>query len=484
MIEDKRVPPEVDVDPLGDMMLDFLIDHDNEEPFVDFKETVSVAKDAPFAKIAKDVFAFSNYGGGFFLVGFKRRPRTDDQDTEKKERRNYLPVGLPEGFNVDQADLQQKFNAYAESPIQIQYREFSKDYEGLARKLAAIYVPPSTSVLKPVKNGDYVDAKGRSKVAFKAGTVLFRRGTQSIVASNEETSLIAARAEKAGYRLSVLSGEPDRVQETLHSNLFEVTELPETIFVAEAKPRVQGQPNGTLEAPKVAVYIMRNNKVITFDDLTEPDCPLQSLIDPLSVREEEFQGWLADDDKQRMVADLLNKELRFHSEGIGLLHEPQKEKFFFACPKEVREESWRPRFKTTSTLTVAKKIWASQLKRPIYWHVAVIARFTYINNGLFLMLSPTIQLTDDGYVAVFGPKEGTVITRLTYNRYNSTYLNSLLFWISKLAAGKEVLPLSQGRVKVSAKPVECKLDVGILADRPVGEPIEEPPQIELGEGDS
>lgn len=68
-VSQTRGLPEVDVEPLGDLMLDFLIEHDKEETFLDFKETLSIARNAPFAKVAKDAFAFSNYGGGFLATG-------------------------------------------------------------------------------------------------------------------------------------------------------------------------------------------------------------------------------------------------------------------------------------------------------------------------------------------------------------------------------------------------------------------------------
>ena len=100
--------PEVNVEPLGDIMLDFLIDRDREDTFIDFKESISISKEAPFAKIAKDIFAFSNYGGGFILLGFRQKPKLKNRvenTEEKKEKRTFLPIGLPDSFYIDQADL-------------------------------------------------------------------------------------------------------------------------------------------------------------------------------------------------------------------------------------------------------------------------------------------------------------------------------------------------------------------------------------------
>ncbi len=483
MIEDTRVPPEVDVDPLSDLMLDFLIDHDNEEPFLDFKEILSVTKDDPFAKTAKDIFAFSNYGGGFILIGFKKSPKPKDSDEEKeeKEKRNYLIVGIPEDFAIDQAVLQEKFNARSNSPLQLQFREFYRAVDGLQKKLAAIYVPPSTCVLKPIDDGHFKDLRGKDHLGYRKGVVLFRRGTQSIPASREETAWIERRADRAGYRISVLSGQPDIVEETISTNLLPVVKLPELIW--SAAPSLRKSPDSSFapEPRPTAVYVMRNDRIISFEDLSDPNGPLWSLVRPETVGEEEVEAWLEDPDRRRIIVELLNKEIRFLAERIGLLHEPRKSKFYFSCDGDNRKETWIPRFREISTLTVAQRMWAQQLHHYIFWHTAVVARFTQLDDRLYLMLTPTLQLTEDGHHAIFGQREGTVITRLTYNRYNSSYLNSLLFWIFKLAKGLESIPLAGGKVLVSAEPAVSKLPVGILSDRPASEVMEETPEIEIEE---
>ena len=86
MIESILSLPEVNVEPLGDTMLDFLIERDHEEPFIDFKEKMSISKKSPFSKIAKDIFAFSNYGGGFIILGFKKRKKLNLKNKIKLSR--------------------------------------------------------------------------------------------------------------------------------------------------------------------------------------------------------------------------------------------------------------------------------------------------------------------------------------------------------------------------------------------------------------
>jgi hypothetical protein len=207
------------------------------------------------------------------------------------------------------------------------------------------------------------------------------------------------------------------------------------------------------------------------------------MIEPQSVQKEELAAWLNDPDKQRVVIRLLNKEILFLAKRIGLLDEPKKQKFYYGCDGEFRTETWTPRFRRSSTLKVAQRIYAQQLRRYIFWHLAVVARFTSLDGNLYMRLTPTLQLTDNGRKAIFGEKEGTVITRLTYNRYNSSYLNSLLFWISRLSQENEAISLAQGAIHVSAEPAECRVNVGIMSDRPVAEPVLESPEVEV-EGDT
>jgi hypothetical protein len=471
--------PEVNVEPLGDIMLNFLIEKDHEDEYLDFKESLSISKDSPFAKVAKDIFAFSNWGGGFIIIGFRDRKNLLSENPE--EKRNYLPILLPENFHIDQADLQSKFNAYSPEPLHIQYQEFFRNLEGADYKLAAIYVPPSTSVLKPLKDGFYVDEKGKRRQAFSAGAVLIRRGTQSVLASKEETSFVQRRAQTEGYRISVLSGQPDQIQEKIYSNLFEVTKIPKIIWTAYPKSAdsvISGRVNNI---PYSEVYTPWNNKIVTFTDLSNPKGPFWNEIETSSIQKEDITGWLNDTDKQRIVINLLNKEIRFLADRIGLLREEyRRQKFYYSCDGESRTETWSPRYRTSSTLTVAQRMWANQLGRYIFWHISVMARFRYIGNRLFLRLDPTLLITTDGRRAVFGEKEGTIITRLTYHRYNASYLNSLLFWISRFAEGKDSFSLAQGKIVVSAKPVESKINIGILSDRPVAEPPTEIP-VEIEE---
>jgi hypothetical protein len=145
-----------------------------------------------------------------------------------------------------------------------------------------------------------------------------------------------------------------------------------------------------------AVYVLWSDRLVTFDDISKPESQLWNLNDPRSVRQEMLAAWVADRDGQWVLIWLLNKEFRFLAERLSLLHEYRKQQFYFSSDGESRTETWTPRFRFSSSLPVAQRMWAQQLRRFVFWHLADYANFTYLGNRLFLELSPSIQLTENG----------------------------------------------------------------------------------------
>ena len=483
--------PEVDPEPTGDMMLDWLIDHDKEEPYLDFKESLDISKTAPFPKIAKDFFAFANYGGGFILIGFRHKTKfpklaegTAEVSVEDdfKFERDYVPVGLIDTHHIDQATLQEKFNSFSTEPLTIEYREFTRKIDGIPVKLAAVYVPPSTSPLKSTKDGVYTDASGKKKSAFLKDTVLFRRGTQSVPAIPQEISWIERRCLKEQYRLSILSGNTDEIIESIYSNLFEVTKLPEKIWTAVPYKVEEGEESKLNKKGNYnAVYVYWRGEIATFDDISNSNSPLHDGVVTYTIESEPISAWIEDEDKRRALVKLMNREIRMQAYKVGLIREDKKNKFYFECHDQARVENWKSRFRESSPLKVADRMWANQLNRFIFWNLAVIANFTFIGSRPFLKLNPSLLITQDGINPLVSSREGAIITRMTHDRYNSSYLNHTLFWISRLSESRDAIVLARGKLAISAKPCETKLSYGIMADRPTSEPMQEEPIIEIGD---
>ncbi len=469
--------PEVENEPLDDHVIDFLIDHDGEESYLDFKESISIGRDYPFSELAKDMLAFLNYGGGFVLVGFREKSKSTLEE-DKKSKRQYIPVGLPDEFHVDQADLQTKYNSYCVHPITILYREFQRNLGNGERKFAIIYFPASTELIKAARSGTYVDKQGRNRTPFLVGWILYRRGTQSVPATKEEIAFIQQRTLNTQYKLSILSGRPDRIKETIFSNLFETSVAENTIFTGlpRKQPYGYGSPS---RIPNEYVFKSWGTMDVTFETLDDPWNPLWGRVVTESIERHKVSEWLPDEDKSRVVIGLLNKEFGFLARRIGLLRLEDEDRYYFQCDGESRKVSWKPRFRESSELTVAKKTPIPKLKRDAYIHLAVNTGFIHFDNRIYLGLFPTLMLTADGRNPTTGEKEGAVLTSLLHNRYNQAFLNDLLFWIQQFSCGQDKISLAHGRISVASRPTESIMGVGILSDRPVSEGVPEPSKMEV-----
>jgi len=442
--------------PLDDLVVDFILSQRRETAELDFKLTLDIRKGSEFAKIAKDIFAMSNYGGGHLVFGF-----------EESETGSFNPVGLPKDFHVDQATLQEKFNSYSNEPIALEYREVERIIDGEKEKFAIIYIPPSPTVLKPIKYATYRDKKtGREKKVFSRDEILIRRGTQSVHATLNEIKFIERRSTQTDYKISLLSGEPDRIKENLYTNMFKVIELPTHVFEVEIPTNIRFHYFETKDIPYVRPW--RSNKIYSFCDLKQD--PFQKYVIEGSYHIHSIEDFLNSQDKRNLLIQLLNSEIRNAALKKGMRYDwRDKNVYFYPTDKSERYEVWQGRYRKTPK-RVASKIYVRELKRSLFVHDAALICFHFIGEDIYLVILPKIVLTHDGYETIRGFREGPVKTRLAYNEFNDIYLNLILFWISrfKLYPRQKNIEL-EGRIVISAEPLTATLGFGIRKDRPATE---------------
>lgn len=468
---------EVEVDPLGNYALAYLISKKKECPYLDFKFKIDIGKDSNFPEIAKDIFAFSNYGGGWILIGWK-----------ESKSSQYNPMGVPEDYCVDGAVLQEKFNSYSNVKIEIGYQEFDKKIDGVTKHFAAMFIPPSYEILKPIKDGKYLK-DGKEKTVFKKDDIFYRRGSQSIHPGEHELELIGKRLVKENYRLSILSGEPDEIEETIYSNLFKVTKLPEFVYFGNKKDYDNISKKILLKQEGIFPefyfkFKEWNQKIITFENLLDPNNSYRKLVESTSITKEPIKDWIEDPDKNKIIVELLGRELIHFAMHGGLYYFDEKYKLYYPLREgEKRYEKWRSRYRE-STRTVASRIWAEQLGTFIYYNPAFTSRFIQLDAlDFYLRIYPTFVITEDGKNAIKGFREGTVITRLSYNKYNSSYMNTIRFWIHQLGQGGNIK--IGDYLEISSEPMKIETSVGILHDIPSSEfrlEMEEPEGNILNEG--
>lgn len=450
---------ERETEPLSDYLIDFLFKRNKECGYLDYKWFIDLSKDGNFVKIVRQFFAFANYGGGWLLLGWK-----------ENEKKQYIPIGLPEAFAADQAVIQDKFNAYTHEPYEIMYSEFKREIEGQKRRFALIYVPPSRELLKPKKEGLIKYPDGKSKTIFSKDEVLYRRGSKVVNPSKTEESIIESRLKKENYRHSILSGEPDKLTENLASNLFEFVKYPEYVYRAKKKDYDNVSVKVFLKQENIFpewIFKFRDYEedIVLFENLTDLNNPYRKLVHTDSIRKEEVKEWIKDANKKRIIVSLLYKEIVHYVINKGLFYFEDKRKFYFNCDGESRTEKWVSRLGRSSSRQVAKKSYAQQLHQSVYYHHCFSANIVELQEDIWcLEIIPSFMLTKDGKMPLSSFKAGTFITRLAYSQVNNLYLNNILFWIYQLSLNGKIC--INDYIEIKTEPIEVELDIGILGDIP------------------
>ena len=457
-------------DPVGDYVIDYLLAQTKETTFHDFKWTVDITKDSQdFTKIIKDVYAFSNYGGGWLVLGVKQNDHSNEKNKGK-----FIKAGLPDDFELEDASLQEKINSFLDEPISIQYTEFTRTINRDNKKFALIYFPPSSKIMVSKKDIKY-NTGNKERTAVLKNIVYTRRGTQSIIASDYEKKLIKNRLEKENYRLSILNGEPENVHEIIYSNLFEVTKLPEKVYLGTTKYNSFPKILEALRLTHPGMYYFPLNlrfyedKIVTFANLNDVLNIHREIVDTNKITQESVADWLENEDKEKIIISLLNKEVTDKARGQGMQYDNDSSKLYYALGSDQieRKEEWPSRYRGLQKKQVSKKRWSDKLKRYICLHAAIRTRIMRINTTFYLRLNLTMVVTEDGKKPVKGMKVGAIITGETYRIYNKGQLNLILFWINKLGGGTDISVISD--FEISNEPVHISMDTGISWDIPTSD---------------
>src|ERR1700686_3543253 len=139
----------------------------------DFKQEIAFSDRRGFAKLVKHLLAFSNFGGGYLLLGVR------DGDHEL--------IGVQE--EIDPANLGDKIEAALGFPISCQLCYFTHRRDEYSFRLGILSIPPSSRVLTSRKDlpGDNDDP------VVKKDDVYYRRNTRTIKAAGEDYEMIFKR---------------------------------------------------------------------------------------------------------------------------------------------------------------------------------------------------------------------------------------------------------------------------------------------------
>lgn len=178
-------------DPLSEDALKFLIDHKEEDLFVDYKESFDIKDEKHWLGITIDAMAFANTMGGFIVFGVK------DSDFSITGLLNQSVRVLT---NTNQ--ILQKFNRYV-SPHFSSIR--TKEFSTKTGKVVIMYVPESkgkTHIF--IKDVNYKYPSGTQKKMINAGMIFIRRSATNQVLMPEDLEFIIDRRIEH-FKESILS---------------------------------------------------------------------------------------------------------------------------------------------------------------------------------------------------------------------------------------------------------------------------------------
>lgn len=238
---------------------------------------------------------------------------------------------------------------------------------------------------------------------------------------------LAIPAEKGIYK------PPLKKEEELVSNLLQVRDYPQKLFIAETKFRKRKELNDWMSEHGIQgkrEWILKNERIFSFYDLRE--YPWTDISECSTVDDFDTQEWTNsdDEDKLRQWVELLNTCLRgkLTREGIRYQHESQFKLFYFLPNRDRKQRFYKYHSQEKETRReVVKPITNKKTKTMLcYRHSAMEGRFHKFNGHWYLEVSPTYFYTCDGEKPYL--YHGDQLAGIKRLERNESVLGQLIMW--------------------------------------------------------
>jgi hypothetical protein len=339
-------------------------------------------------------------------------------------------------------------------------------------------IPP---LLRPICRLDFRDSKKFNQEYRKLIPVLKNESLQRGFSS------VTREIVKMVHELD--TNEPDKTPEKITSNIYPIISYPKFIWSAKTqhtsyKTAIEKLKEVTSVKP---AFILKENKLFSFSDLSNNDNLLQRIIDLDDIKKEFVKNWREDEIKSRWFMELLNRCLFLYCTKKGLWFDNKHKRFFFPPFKNGTGElliEWTPTKRRTRRFLV------SAVKNPnnvvVYWrHQAARINFVRIGGNLFLQILPGYTFTKNGRDPVDRKRAGRLSTRWMHDEYNSRFLYHLAFWVVFFRTSnfetitydsgmthlhaidqKNIIAIRTGsaNINISTIPMNSDINVGIESD--------------------
>jgi hypothetical protein len=444
---------------------------------LDYKETFDDST-GPTMELAKDVYAMTNYGGGFIVIGVKDG--------------SFVPVGLDLSFSKDTQDWVDRISKWVTGKINLSYFEHVTKVNNSERKFPIIQVHGSVGTLVvPKTDGNYTDKNGKSHTAFRQGVTYTRKNTSSVSISGDDFwelfwALLKRTAEVTGSQgtpLEVISAltqkaKPDVIEERLWFNLFPVTEIPDYIYSIPTDCRYPediyakvdekfGVTDG--KAVDVPSYLLSEKRIFSFVPIDSGN-PLSACVNG-TIGKIPTKEWMQEKERQQKLIMLLNFCLKDLCRKKHFTYEAKNDRFFMRYfGGQIPTITWKPYKKTVTRPFVYLRL-RQDGTLSYCEHFGGRLRFIILGTGIYLVIEPIRVLTRDGDYPLDQKRKVTISTKESFHYHNNNYLYDTKLWLHILAGNSQEIHLGKppNHVAVSVLSINSDVNFGISEDQNTSE---------------
>lgn len=257
---------------------------------------------------------------------------------------------------------------------------------------------------------------------------------------------------------------PDNIAEKLALNLFEVTEIPATVWAAETPFESPSDLADAVRLPREFAFVIRDGRLWSFsrfDRIVKENADAFSTSKP---RELSFTKLSSSVEHRNLAVELLNKELGQFLRGKGILHDRYYDRYYFpANGGKERVVTWPGLQKSAPRTVTVPRLKGGVIDR--FDHHAVSMGFVEVSGRWYLEVLPTRTVTVDGIRPKRGRDVGPLVTRRIRGVYNNAFWLDVMFWLFQLQSQGGIRIGPRGRsICVSGTPLFVDVPRGIAGD--------------------
>ena len=269
---------------------------------------------------------------------------------------------------------------------------------------------------------------------------------------------------------------PDSVNEVLHSNLIHIPEIPKKIWSAPTNFRYSKDIfNLYRDEGIVPPHIFHDKRLYSFCNLSITPNPFSGLIEEYDIYSEDSKIWIEDDNKSKLLVQLLNDCIRVLCYSYNLSFNKRGKKYYYR--KGVLEDSTFKAFSKGS----GKQMILDYSNSFGFAHRTISIKILRMNSEFYLWIETGWYFTKNGYQALDRSRQSIINTRFLSTQKNISNLNEIRYWLWFLSKDGENIDLFLGdeTLKIPLQLKSINMNFGIFEDRIKLSKVKEPYDIKF-----